>query len=350
MKFDVDYFKQVLADVLAIDSPTGFCGAAVAHIKDIVGGLGYDSYITNKGNLVVDVKGASDKTVGISAHIDTLGLVVRAVKDDGTLSIITVGGVILPTLDGEYCKVYTRDGLVYTGTVLSNSPAGHVFDDAHSAKRDEKNMHIRLDIVSEDGKTYPDGDYIKSLGIMAGDFVCYDPKTVVYDNGFIKSRFLDDKAGVAIILAMLKHFKDANITPVHNICVVFSTYEEIGHGLSHLPNADKIDEFVAVDMGCIGDDLGGSEFAVSICGADSSGPYDYDLTTRLINLAKAAELNFAVDIYPYYGSDVSAARRAGHDIKGGLIGPGIAASHGMERTHISSCENAYKLLYLYLTQ
>ncbi|MCL2753320.1 MAG: M42 family metallopeptidase [Defluviitaleaceae bacterium] len=345
MKFNAEYFKQVLVDILGIDSPTGFCGVAITRIKEIVDGMGYDSYTTHKGNLVVNVNGASERKIGISAHVDTLGLIVKSVKDDGTLAFTKVGGATLPTLDGEYCKVYTRCDKVYTGTILSNSPASHVYDDADEIKRDTKNMHIRLDVLM-DGK-YPDDDFVKSLGIMAGDFICYDPKTQMTPEGFIKSRFLDDKAGVALVLAMLKHFKDEKITPAHNICVVFSTYEEIGHGLSHLPH--DVEEFVAIDMGCIGDDLNGSEFAVSICAADSSGPYNYELTTRLINLAKDNAIEHAVDIYPYYGSDVSAARRAGHDFKGALLGPGIAASHGMERTHILACENSYKLLYLYLT-
>ena len=145
---------------------------------------------------------------------------------------------------------------------------------------------------------------------------------------------------------MLKHFKDEGVSPAHNVYVVFSTYEEVGHGLSHL--AQPVEEFVALDMGCIGDDLTCTEFDVSICAKDSSGPYDYEITSRLINLAKEAKLGYAVDIYPMYGSDVSAARYAGHDICGGLIGPGVAASHGMERSHIKACENTFKLLCLFL--
>jgi len=349
MNFNAEYFKKVLVDVLAVDSPIGFTHDAIAHVKSMVDDMGYDSYLTNKGNLVLDIKGQSDKAVGISAHIDTLGLVVKAIKDDGTLSFTRVGGATLATLDGEYCKVYTRCGKVYTGTILSNSPSSHVYDDAETLTRNStKNLHIRLD-VAKDG-AYPDKEYVEGLGILAGDFICYDPKTQICSDGFIKSRFLDDKSGVALILTMLKYFKDENIIPRDNLCVIFSTYEEMGHGLAHLPNSDKISEFVAIDMGCIGDDLGGSEFAVSICAKDSGGPYDYELTSRLIGFAKEAGLNFAVDTYVYYGSDVTAAYRAGHDFKGALIGPGIAASHGMERCHIDGCENAWKLLYLYLTK
>ncbi|MCL2574450.1 MAG: M42 family metallopeptidase [Defluviitaleaceae bacterium] len=343
MNFPVDYFKQTLCEILAVDSPSGYTAAAVAKLKTYVDKLGYENYVTKKGNLVINVAGKSDKTIGISAHLDTLGLVVRGYRGNGTLSFSQVGGAILPTLDGEYCKIYTRwSEKPYTGTILSNSPSSHVYDDAGSAARNDKGMHVKLDeIVSNDND-------VKKLGILPGDFICYAPKTEITENGFIKSRFLDDKMSVAIILSMLKYFKDNNIMPAHNILSIFSTYEEVGHGLCHLPQ--PVDEFVALDMGCIGDDLSCTEYDVSICAKDSSGPYDYELTTRLIKLAKDAGLGFAVDIYPRYGSDVSAARYAGHDFKGALIGPGVAASHGMERSHMKAAENTWKLLHLYLTQ
>jgi len=342
MTFPVDYFKNVLCEILAIDSPSGYTSAVVGKLKQYVDELGYENYITKKGNLVVNVAGQSEKTIGISAHVDTLGLVVRGFRGDGTLTFAQVGGAILPTLDGEYCNIYTRWGKKYTGTILSNSPSSHVYEDASSSGRNDKTMHVKLD---EEVKC---ADDTKKLGILAGDFICYAPKTEFTASGFIKSRFLDDKMSVAIILSALKYFKDNNITPAHNICAIFSTYEEVGHGLSHLPQ--PVDEFVALDMGCIGDDLTCTEYDVSICAKDSSGPYDYELTTRLITLAKEAGLGFAVDIYPRYGSDVSAARYAGHDMKGALIGPGVAASHGMERSHMKAAENTWKLLHLYLTK
>ncbi|MCL2235694.1 MAG: M42 family metallopeptidase [Defluviitaleaceae bacterium] len=342
MNFNAEYFKKTLSEILAIDSPTGFTAAAVTKVKEIVDSLGFETALTKKGNLIANIPGKSTRTVGLSAHIDTLGLVVRGFRPDGTLTFSKVGGSVLPTLDGEYCKIYTRTGKVYIGTILSNSPAGHVFTDAHTAPRDEKTMHVKLDVETKSASD------TKALDILPGDFICFDTKTVFTDTGFLKSRFLDDKMSVSIILTLLKHLKDEGITPDHNITIIFSTYEEVGHGMSHLPC--EFDEFVAVDMGCIGDDLTCTEYDVSICAKDSSGPYDYELTTRLINLAKEANLNFAVDIYPMYGSDVSAALRAGHDMKGALIGPGVAASHGMERSHLKAAENTFKLLHLYLTK
>jgi len=341
MNFPESFFKKVLLEILQIDSPSGFTAKVTDKLKTYLDDMGIVSYYTRRGNLVATVQGASNKTVGISAHVDTLGLVVRGFNSDGTLSFSKIGGVILPTLDGEYCKIYTRWGDVYTGTILSKSPAGHVFGDAHDLSRDTQNMEVKLDeeIDSADGA--------RQLGILPGDYICYDPKSEITEKGFIKSRFLDDKLSVAIILAALKYFKDNRITPANDISVIFSTHEEVGHGLSHMP--DGICEFVAVDMGCIGDDLSCTEYDVSICAKDSGGPYDYELTTRLIKLAKAAGIQFAVDVYPSYSSDLTAAWRAGHDVKGALIGPGVAASHGMERSHMKAAVNAWELLMRYLT-
>jgi putative aminopeptidase FrvX len=265
---------------------------------------------------------------------------VRGFKSDGTLSFSRVGGPVIPTLDGEYCKIYTRCGKVYTGTILSNSPSGHVYSDASKLERNEENMHIRIDEIVKNA------DEAKALGILPGDFICYEPKTVFTPSGFIKSRFLDDKLSVAIMLSLLKSLKENGAKPRFNTKIIFTTFEEVGHGLSHMPAG--ISEVVAVDMGCIGSDLSCTEFDVSICAKDSSGPYNYELTSHLINLAKNANLKFAVDIYPNYGSDASAALRAGHDIKAALIGPGVAASHGMERSHMSASENVFALLWLYL--
>jgi putative aminopeptidase FrvX len=215
-----------------------------------------------------------------------------------------------------------------------------VFKDASSASRELDNMHVRIDEIVKSK------DDVLKLGIQNGDYIAIDTKTTITESGFIKSRFIDDKMSIAILFGLLKTIKDENIIPAHNITIIVSTYEEVGHGCSYIP--DNIDEFIAVDMGCIGLDLSCSEYDVSICAKDSSGPYDYEITSRFIELAKQHNLQYAVDIYPMYGSDVSAALRGGSNIKGGLIGPGVSASHGMERTHIQAVENTLKLLKAYI--
>ena len=187
---------------------------------------------------------------------------------------------------------------------------------------------------------------VQALGIQNGDYIAYDPKTEITASGFIKSRFLDDKMSVAILFGMLKYLANNHIKPKHNLIIIISTYEEVGHGSSYIH--PDIDELIAVDMGCIGEDLACSEYDVSICAKDGSGPYDYDLTSKLIELASTHQLQYAIDIYPYYSSDVSAALRGGQNIKGALIGPGVAASHGMERTHLQAVENTLKLLLAYI--
>lgn len=335
-----EYILKVLKDIMAIDSPSGFTKEVIDYCQKEASKLGFKTRKTKKGNLEIIVDGQDDYTIGFCAHVDTLGLMVRSIKSDGTLAFTNVGGPIIPTLDGEYCKIYTRNQKVYTGTILSNSPAAHVHPDSKDAPRNCDTMHIRLDELV---KTKED---VEKLGICNGDYIAYDPKTTITESGFIKSRFLDDKLSVAILFGVLNELSSKHITLKHNLHIIVSTYEEVGHGSSYID--DDIDELIAVDMGCIGLDLACSEYDVSICAKDSSGPYDYDITTSFIELAKKHQLQYAVDIYPFYGSDVSAALRGGNNIKGALIGPGVHASHGMERTHIQAVENTYKLILAYI--
>lgn len=327
--------------ILSIDSPSGFTQNIIKHLISETEKRNLEYEQNKKGNLIITIPGNSAYTLGLSAHVDTLGAMVRSIKSDGTLAFTTIGGPILPTYDGEYCKVYTRDNKVYNGTFLSNAPAMHVHEKARSLSRDENNMHVRLDEI-----TKSKDDTLK-LGIISGDFIALDPKTTITENGFFKSRFLDDKISVAILYSLIDYLQTNKITPKYTLKLIISTYEEVGHGASNIPT---LDELISVDMGCIGKDLNCTEYDVSICAKDSSGPYDYNIITKLINLSKEEKLNYAVDIYPFYGSDASAALRAGNNIKAGLIGPGVSASHGMERTHWHGVENTLKLLIAYLTK
>lgn len=341
IQFDLEYFKKVAEDIFKCDSPTGFTDNVIRKVKGYIDAFGYENRILNTGALEVTIKGSdSSKVVATSAHCDTLGLMVRSIKGNGTLALTKLGGPITATLDGEYCTIYTRDGKKYTGTILSTSPAIHVYSDASSKSRDIDNLEVRLD-----EEVFSKAD-VEKLGIQNGDIVAYDTKFTITESGFMKTRFVDDKASVVILLTLLKYTSDHHIQFKHDTKIYFVTYEEVGHGAAVIDNS--ISEFVTLDMGCIGLDLAGSEYAVSICAKDSGGPYDYELTTRLINMAKENKLDYTVDIFPYYGSDIGAARSAGRDFKGALIGSGVSASHGMERTHLKGIENTLKLIYAYL--
>ena len=345
MKWDVTPYRDTAMDyaraLLGQDSPSGFTGKAVETAEGLARDMGYETRRSNKGNLTILVPGREHtRKVGLCAHVDTLGLMVRSVTDGGMLMITPVGGPLLPTLDGEYCRIYTRSGKVYTGTILSLSPAAHVQDDAATRPRDEKNMAVRVDELVHTREE------VRALGIGAGDFVCYDPKTVVTPSGFLKSRFLDDKASAACLLTALRIMADRGERPRYDTEITFTVYEEVGHGGATF--SENLEELLAVDMGCIGEDLSCTEEQVSICAKDNMGPYDYGMVSRLIALAEEAGVDHAVDIYPHYSSDAAVCWKAGRDTRCALIGPGVHASHGMERTHWKGLKATVELIGLYL--
>lgn len=336
------YMLDTLRMLLESPSPSGYCMEIMSLVRAEAEKLGYDMRMTPKGNGIVTIEGVDpDEVVGLTAHVDTLGAMVRSIKPNGMLRFTPIGGYAMHTVEGEYCRIHTRDGRTYEGTVLSTKPSVHVYSDARDWKREEANMEIRIDEATSSKEE------TEKLGIAVGDFVSWDPRARLLDNGWVKSRHLDDKASVAALFGLMEWLAREGVRPTKTLKLIFSTYEEVGHGSSHIP-AD-ITEMIAVDMGAIGDDLSATERDVSICAKDSSGPYDYGMTSRLIALAKELEIPHAVDIYPYYGSDASAALRGGSNIRAALIGPGVHASHGMERTHADAIVNTAALLLAYVT-
>ena len=343
MKINKEFVLETAKALLEHHSPSGFCFEIMDEIRKYAERFGYAFETTRKGCGIITVPGKSDeKVIGLSAHVDTLGAMVRSITSSGTLKFTLVGGPIAATLDGEYCKIRTRSGRIYTGTFLSTSPAAHVYEDASSKARNANNMEVRIDEVV---KCKQD---VEDLGIANGDYIFIEPKTTITESGYIKSRFIDDKGSVAGLMGLLEALSREQVTPAYTVKIFISVYEEVGHGSSYIP--EDITEMIAVDMGCIGEDLSCSEQDVSICAKDSGGPYDYQMTSKLIELAKENDLRYVVDIYPMYGSDVGAALRGGNNIRGALIGPGVHASHGMERTHYEGLENTIKLLFAYITQ
>lgn len=345
MKWDVEPYREATIEytrrLLAVDSPTGFTGNVVAECEAMLRDLGYETRRSNKGDVTALVPGRDhSRTIGVCAHLDTIGLMVRSIRPDGRLLVSTIGGVMMPTLDGEYCRIHTRSGKVYTGTILSLSPAAHVEDDARTRPRDDKNMAVRIDEI-----VYSKED-VKKLGIDHGDFVCYETKTRFTESGFFKSRFLDDKVSAAAVLTALRLLKEKGQAPRYDLECTFTIYEEIGHGGATL--SPGLYELLAVDMGCVGEELSCTEEQVSVCAKDAFSPYDYELTTRLIDLARDNGVDYAVDVYPHYSSDASVAWKAGNDVRAALIGPGVHASHGMERTHWHGVKATIELIGLFL--
>lgn len=338
------YIKE-LETLLNLKSPTGHTKEGISYLQARFRDLGLKTYLTQKGALIAKLEGIeTNREVTLAAHIDTLGAMVKDITSDGKIRLTQLGGYAWSTIEGEYVEIETLDGEFYEGTVLIDQASTHVHSSETSTiARTEKNITIRLD---EDVKNKAD---ILKLGINVGDFVHLDPRVRVNDNGFIKSRHLDNKAGVVALIAIAEHFVQEKIKPNFTTNFFISNYEEVGHGAAAgIP--EKTTELIAVDMAAMGDGQSSDEFSVTICAKDSSGPYDYDLRKRLVKLAKNDMINYKVDIYPYYGSDGSAALKAGNDVRVALIGPGVHASHSFERTHQDAIDNTIKLGIAYLTE
>lgn len=339
MKHYIDFIAEQLKTLTAIPSPSGYTKNATDYLMKLLQDMGYEPKLSRKGNVFVTIGGEGEPLV-LAAHVDTLGAMVRSIKDNGRLHPTTLGGHVWSTADGENCTIHTRDGKVYTGVVLNTEPSAHVAD--KKVETLEENMEILLDEpVSTKAETL-------ALGIQTGDIIAMDPRTVITESGYIKSRFLDDKLSASILLGIAKIVKDESLSFHRKVSLLFTVYEEVGHGGSFVP--EDTTEMISVDMGCVGADLGCTERMVSICAKDSGGPYNYDLVTELSNIAKEEQLNYAIDVYPHYGSDVEATLHAGYDIRHGLIGPGVYASHNYERSHLDGVKNTFLLLTTYITR
>ena len=341
LKKYVDFIVKETSDLLNIDSPTGYTAEAASWVKKEFEKLGFKAQLTNKGGVVVDLTG-KDKTNGLllEAHTDTLGGMVATIKSNGRLMITNLGGMNPNNAETENVRVVTKFNGIYEGTFQLNNASIHVNGDYNDTKRTWENCEVVLD---EDVKTKEDTE---KLGISVGDFVCFEPNVRVTKSGYIKSRFLDDKLSVGILLGLAKYIKDNKVTPKRALYAHITVFEEVGHGgSSSVPGGCT--EAIAVDMGCVGDGLTCTEKQVSICAKDSGGPYSYDIVQGLIKAAMDSGADYAVDIYPHYGSDVEATLRSGNDIKHGLIGAGVYASHGYERSHRDGAENTLRLLIKY---
>ena len=338
----VNFAVEKAVELLGIDSPTGYTREAEDFVLRQFAELGYEASRTVKGGILVDLGGKNDDdALLLEAHADTLGGIVAEIKGNGRLRIDRLGGMCAANAETENCRVVTKFDGIYEGTLQLCNASVHVNGDYNSTERKWDNVEVLLDEIVENA------DDVKKLGISVGDIVCFEPRTRVTKSGYIKSRFLDDKLSVGILLGFAKYLKDNAIVPARHVYVHITVYEEVGHGGAGSVPAG-VTEAISVDMGCVGDGLQCTERQVSICAKDSGGPYSYDVVKKLIAAAKKENADYAVDIYPHYGSDVEATLGAGYDLRHGLIGAGVYASHGYERSHKDGVLNPLKVLKGYI--
>lgn len=337
-----DFAAQEAVRLLDIDSPTGYTEAAAEWVKNEFSALGFEAHTTAKGGVLVNL-GGEDETDALllEAHTDTLGAMVAEIKGSGRLRLTNLGGMRAENAEAENLRIRTRNGKVFEGTCQLVNASVHVNGSYADTKRSFDTVEA---VIDEDVKS---ADDVRALGIEVGDMVCFEPRTRITESGYIKSRFLDDKLSVGVLLGLAKYLSDTNSRPQRRTYVHVTVYEEVGHGgAGSVP--DGVTEAISVDMGCVGEGLSCTEKQVSICAKDSGGPYSYALVSRLIEAAKSAGADYAVDVYPHYGSDVEATLSAGSDIRHGLIGPGVYASHGYERSHLDGVYNTLALLTSFL--
>ena len=336
-----EYMLEQLKAIMAIDSPSGYTAEVQEYMNAELTRLGYKPENPYKGGIRAHL-GGEGEPIMLMAHVDTLGAMVDCVKPNGRLMLSRIGGLQASNVETMNVKVKTRFDGEYEGTIQIENASSHVNLELSTLKRDfMSNMEVVLD---EDVRSAED---VAKLGIRAGDIVAVEPRLTITSKGYIKSRFLDDKASAAVLLALAKMIADENVQLKRSIWISFTVYEEVGHGACHgIP--EGIVEMMSVDMGCVGDTMTCTEKQVSICAKDGGGPYNYECTTALLKTAIDNNIPHAIDVYHNYSSDVDAALRSGYDIKHSLIGPGVYASHGYERTHIDGLTATFDLLVAYL--
>ncbi|MEP7355786.1 MAG: M42 family metallopeptidase [Anaerolineales bacterium] len=335
--------KSFLIGLLNTPSPTGYTARALNYVENALSALPVTMRRTRKGALVADWPGqASDAPRALTAHVDTLGAMVKEVKDNGRLRLSKVGGFQWNTVESEGCTIFTASEAEVRGSLMIVKASSHVHGaETGLMKREDENMEVRLDARSSSARE------TRGLGIEVGDFVAFDPRVEAGPAGFIRGRYLDGKSSVAAIVGAISAMAAGGVEPAQRTTILFSHYEEVGHGgASGFP--PETTELIAVDMAPIGQGQESDEFHVTICAKDSGGPYDPELSRRLASLAEAAGIPYRRDVYPFYGSDGEAYWRAGGDVRVALLGPGVEASHNYERIHTDGLMAAAQLLIEYL--
>ena len=334
---------KLMEKYLAIDSPGGYTQEAIAACEKEFEAMGIATQYTKKGGLIATLPGKDDtKHVVISAHMDTLGGMVKEILADGRIRFHRIGGGVYNAIEGENCRVITQSGEKYRGSVMPIKSSTHLYGaEGVSGVRDDATMVIRLD------ERVAHKTDVEALGIQVGDFVCMDTRFEVTESGFVKTRYVDNKAAVAIVLDLCQRWQEQGVSPAYTTLFYISNYEEMGHGVSNVFD-ERVEEFVALDIGIVGETQTSTEFTVSIAAKDAKTVYDYTLRQKLVQLANAYQIGYKVDVYNRYSSDATQAIWAGCDFRFACIGPGVDASHHYERTHIEAIENTSRLLQVYL--
>jgi putative aminopeptidase FrvX len=341
-KIDTKFLEKFLIGLLNSPSPTGYTEAAIKFCEEHFS-THHELKVqrTRKGALLVTFPGEkSNAARALTAHVDTLGGMVKEIKSSGRLKLTQIGGFAWNSVEGEGCTVFTSNSKSIRGSLLVDKASMHVHGKQLEYKREDDSMEVRLD------EAVNTADEVKTLGIRVGDFVAFDPRVEVV-NRFIRSRHLDDKAGVACIATAFKALLDSKKKPQQTTYFFISNYEEVGHGAAAgIPS--EATELLAVDMAAIGEGQTSDEFHATLCVKDSGGPYHHDMSQRLRKLAEENEIPYKVDIYPHYGSDGEAFWHAGADVAVALIGPGVDASHHYERTHMDALTATTQWVLAYL--
>jgi putative aminopeptidase FrvX len=344
---NVDVMVEFLTELLDTPSPTGDTDRAIQWLEEKFAAdfaaLPVTLRRSPKGILVVHWPGEKQAAPrGLTAHVDTLGAMVRQIKRNGRLRVTQLGGWSWTSVEGEGVTIFASNGQTYRGTFLPTHASIH----AHTSKdrnapRDDTNMEVRIDAATSSEEE------TEALGIRVGDIIAFDPRVEVSDTGFIRSRHLDDKASIACMYGAMMALAEAGLQPAQDVYFHISNYEEVGHGAATgFPS--NLADLISIDMAVVAPQQTSDEYSVTICAKDSAGPYHMQLRRELEQLAEANKLRYATDIYPYYGSDGESFWRAGGDVRVALIGPGVDASHHYERTHRDALDNTARLILAYL--
>jgi peptidase M42 family hydrolase len=342
LQIDEAYLLRQLKALLSIDSPTGYTDQVVHYCTRELQRLGMTPELTRRGAIRAVRQGSRRKAArAIVSHLDTLGAQVKLVKENGRLELVPIGHWSARFAEGARVTIYTELGS-YRGTILPLMASGHTFNDAvDTMPVGWSHVELRIDAATVSKKD------TLALGIDVGDFVAVDPQPEFHENGFINSRHLDDKAGVAIALAAIEALERAGARTPVDIHWLFTIAEEVGVGAASIVTAE-IASMVTIDNGTSAPGQNSSEFGATIAAADQAGPFDYHLTRKLVDLCRDNDIPYQKDIFRYYRSDSASAIEAGHDVRTALVAFGIDASHGYERIHLHALTSVARLVTAYV--